>query len=144
MQDLVPVGQRMHRKGSTKECIKVLKGAVICNEIESLQHRVLSCESVRVSSSVIAVVLRKLIEREVNERLILSLSFRHRRRSTLQVSLWFVVKALHFIYKSSRVKKDEMITEILTENKSNIENNILIGSRQEMIRLNMILQAMLN
>ena len=46
---------------------------------------------------------------------ILTLSVRHRSKSKLQITLWFLVKSLHHIYRSSYARSEELFQEVLAE-----------------------------
>ena len=130
-QDMIEVGQRNHR-GGKKECKNVLNNGLVCNVMESLEHRVLECEVVRDISDSVRRITCLLTEREVSWKTLLSLSFSHRRKSTRQISVWFVVKAFHMVFRSSHAKREDIFREILTEINSLIKNKLTIGSIQEM------------
>ena len=113
----------------------------MCNELESLQHRLFNCQSIKSATYSVKSILELFLTREISENQMLTLSFTHRKASTRIVAVWFVIKALHFIFRSSHLKSEEILSEMLSEINHNFSINIVIGSRSEMVRLLDIIEA---
>ena len=139
IQDMLHVGQRMHGRIS-KNCKKVLENRIICNQEESLLHRLIMCRTVHGSANTLKYIIEEFIGRDVNWKEITTLSFTCRKQSTLKVSIWFIVKGLHMLFRCSHSTSDDLITEILSEIRVNLTNHFIVGSREEMMRLGTILE----
>ena len=113
----------------------------ICNELESLQHRLFNCQSIKPATYSVKSILELFVAREISENQMLTLSFTHRKKSTRFVAVWFVIKALHLIFRSSHLKSEEILSEMLSEISQNLS---IIGSRSEMGRLANIIGAKRN
>ena len=119
-QDLLDVGQRKHRKGAKKECPMVLEGGGICNELESLDHRLFLCNSVENIASIIKKVIFELIGSELDIKNILALNFKYRRKATLKITLWFIIKALFRVFNGNNRK--EVLAGIISDIQWCLEN----------------------
>ena len=138
-QDLVEVGQRMHRRGANKQCLRLLNDGSECRQLESLEHRIFFCSSVVECGWEVKNIISTFIDREVNETEMLCLSFKTRRRDFLQVALWVAVKGMYAIHMNSCPKKDELTEQILVDMNWNLQNHV-IGSRQAMMRMIVIIE----
>ena len=107
-------------------------------------HRLISCQSVWGSSEKITRIVKRMIGKDVDPIELITLSFTCPKQSTQKISIWFAVKALHMTFRTSHSNmKDlwsEILAEILDEIQVNLCNNLVIGSKNEMILLQNVLQ----
>ena len=140
-QDMLEVGARIHRKGAVKECKKVMGNGTECGEIETLRHKILSCPSVEdCSGKVIRILKTSLLDKDVNDEQIMCLSFKHRHKGRLQISLWFLIKCLHAIFNRDFKNYREIFRLIIDEIEWNLKMKIVVGSTSEMVRLKSVLE----
>ena len=130
-QDLVEVGARLHRKGANKQCSKVNDGR-ICNHIETLEHRLFLCDSMKLMSQATKGVIEWLIGKSVDRKEIVYLNLTHRKKTTLLLCLWFTIKAMVLIFDGKTRSKNLLLSEISKEICWNISQKVVIGSRMEM------------
>ena len=72
--------------------------------VESLEHRLFLCNSVRNIASMIKRVIFELIGSELDVKNILALNFKYRRKATVKITLWFIVKALFKVFNGDNIK----------------------------------------
>ena len=137
-QDMLDVGSRIHRKGAIKECKKELdRGGtgVACNQIETLKHRPLNCETVNGCYVGLKRKMAELLGRGIEDDEIICLCFNHRNKHRLQVVIWAVVKILYQLFIREKADLGSLWNFICDEIQWNITQNIIVGSKIEMIRL---------
>ena len=64
-QDMVEVGQRMHRKGAQKECQNLVENGEECKEIESVEHRLFLCDAVGECGDAVIHILGSFLHQNV-------------------------------------------------------------------------------
>ena len=131
-QDMLGVGARQHRKGAHRECTRLTGKRIECNTLETLEHRLFLCESVKSSTKGVLQILGGLMGRDVDIKEVLCLNLTHRRKSTLILSIWFTVKSMIRIFNANCLTKQLLFKEIADEIKWHLDQNSSIGSVVDM------------
>ena len=95
-QDMLPIGERLHRPGAEKRCLSVMENDKVCTQINNRQHVLLSCPSL--GENLVKVILSDFLDRSISDQEILHFSFNHRSKKRLNIAVWFAVKMLCWIY----------------------------------------------
>ena len=124
-----------------KKMIKLLLNGMVCNVLETLDHCIFRCERIQDCGSELLVILSNLLDRPVTEKEILCLCFNSRKNSTLKVSLWFAVKATFEIFENKILDRKILWKKIIEDIGWLIDMQVLIGSTNDLRRLENILQS---
>ena len=92
-QDMLPIGNRIHRNNVEKRCLNKLEMGQ-CIEIPDIAHKMYNCPAVQFASRATRLILEEFMEKKIEERELLTLSFRHRDTKRNQVGLWFAINAM--------------------------------------------------
>ena len=140
-QDMLEVGDRLHRKGSNKVCSWIQRNGVECKSLETVEHRLFLCERVRAYSNALIEVVKRMIGHDIDRKEILFLNFNVRNRGVLNVCIWFVVKAFHLVFKG---KVDQLMIwkDISKEIVWSIENSDIMLDFGNMDRIKGIIDDM--
>ena len=127
-------------KGANKDYGQLIDGCV-CGQLETLQHRLLLCPSLTSIYTGLKDISMKMIEQNLSDDRIRCLSFNHRNKHRLQVTLWFVIKVLFEIYTGEELGRIRTWQGILKEIEWGVRNGgVIIGSLVEMHRLEVLLK----
>jgi hypothetical protein len=91
-QDMLPVGNRIHRNNAERRCLTTLIDGSICQEIQDLKHCFQLCPMVVEIYNAIIVILNSFLGRNVEYRHLISYSVNHRSKQKLRCALWFAIK----------------------------------------------------
>ena len=133
-QDMLEVGSRLHRKGANKNCRKIING-MECGNLETVNHRLVQCSGVSHLSEGILDIVEKMLDRKITVLKLCHLSFNHRNKARLQVTIWFVIKALYEAYSQEEIKRIRTWQMIVREIQWSISTGLVIGSFTEMQKL---------
>ena len=142
-QDLLPLGDRLHRRNADKRCMLEVTPNIICEEIETREHAFIKCEAVSETINLVKTVIMTYLERNVTVEECLFLAFNHRDFKKRQVASWFAVNALYAVYLNRSINGNQLLLKSIKELDWNLELNRKIGSRFEMINLKRILDSKL-
>ena len=143
-QDMLPVGTRIHRANAERRCLEKLEGRPDCTELQDREHFFRSCESKGQIYRILEVVLEKFLDKQVEFREMVHLSFTHRQRKKLRVAIWFVVKWLFKMWVDKNCNKSQLLMDMIKEVDWNFKMRKLAGSHGELIELNGVLNEVLN
>ena len=108
-KDMLPIDNRIHRKNVEKWCLNKLDMGH-CTEIPDIAHKMYNCPAVQYASRATRLILEEFMEKKIEEREILTLSFRHRHTKRNQVGLCFAIRAMYDIYNGSGFNKSQMLS----------------------------------
>ena len=134
-QDMLPIGNRLHRPGAEKRCLSLLGNNTICICLNDRKHAFLSCLRSPVVERSVMNILSDFLERPVSEEEILHFSFNHRNKKRLKLALWFAVKMLFLIHSRKCLNKMQLLAEIQKEIQWNLKMMRKFGSHSEVIAL---------
>ena len=134
-QDMLPIGERLHRQGAEKRCLLVMENDRVCTQISNRQHVLLSCPSL--GENLVKVILSDFLDRSISDQEILHFSFNHRSKKRLNIAVWFAVKMLFWIYCKKCFNKMQLLDEMLKEIQWNLKMTNGLGSLSEVVSLKM-------
>ena len=141
-QDMLPIGDRLHRPGAEKRCQLVMENDRVCTQISNRQHVLLSCPSL--GKNLIKVILADFLDRSISDQEILHFSFNHRSKKRLRIAVWFAVKMLYWIYCKKCFNKIQLLNEMLKEIQWNLKMTNGLGSLSEVVSLKMCISRKRN
>ena len=106
-----------------------------CGEPDSLNHRILHCKNIEESVREIKRILGLLLGRDIEEKQITCMSFKHRDRRRLQILLWLVVRTFFELFYVDKISPSELKDVIIKDLRYNLKMKIVVGSIPEMIYL---------
>ena len=62
-QDMLPIGSRIHRNNAERRCLIVLENGQSCQDVQTIEHLFLSCESVGNVYDNLSLILNVYLER---------------------------------------------------------------------------------
>ena len=133
-QDMLPIGKRIHRINVEKRCLNKIREG-LCEEVPDIMHKLYNCQSVVFSARATKLVLEEFMDKKIEDRELLTLSFRHRTNEINQVAVWFAIRALFEIFNGLGFNKAQMFTKLYKELDWNIGMGKKIGSFPEMARM---------
>ena len=136
-QDMLPIGDRLHRPGAEKRCLSVLENDNYCSQISTRQHMFLSCPSPPVGDNLVKNILSDFLNRNITDQEILYFSFNHRSKKRLIIAIWFAVKMLFWIYSKKCLNKMQLLDEMLKEIQWNLKMTNSLGCHSEVASLKM-------
>ena len=136
-QDMLPVGDRLHRQGSEKRCLSVMENNRVCTQINDRQHLLLSCPCPPVGENLVKQILTDFLDRTILDYEILHFSFNHRCKKRLSVAVWAAVKLLFWIYCKKCFNKIQLLDEMLKEIEWNLKMTNGLGSLSQVVALKM-------
>ena len=134
-QDMLPVGNRIHRNNAERRCLTTLIDGSICQEIQDLKHCFQLCPMVVEIYDAIIVILNSFLGRNVEYRHLISYSFNHRSKQKLRCALWFAIKMMYSVYLRNSLNKEQLLKDMIKELDWNLKLNRKIGSAGEMLKL---------
>ena len=141
-QDMLPIGDRLHRQGAEKRCLSAMENDRVCTQISNRQHVLLSCPSL--GENLIKVILADFLDRSISDQEILHFSFNHRSKKRLRIAVWFAVKMLYWIYCKKCFNKIQLLNEMLKEIQWNLKMTNGLGSLSEVVSLKMCISRKRN
>ena len=130
-QDMLLIGRRIHRANVDKECKNDVGGAP-CVAIPDVMHTFVQCNGIIDQYNDIKNILQQILDCDVQDREVITLSFTHRNTKRRKIAVWFIVKALNGIYQKKG--NEDIFREIVKELEWFLQVQIKVGSCQEMIR----------
>ena len=94
---MLPVGNRIHRHGAEKRCLKKQTDAWVCMEVQSLSHALLKCPCTQDGSAYLRNILELFLGISITDTELLHFSFNHRNKKRLKCALWLAVKMFYLI-----------------------------------------------
>ena len=94
VQDMLPVGARIHRANAERRCLEKLSESTKCLEVQDREHYFRLCPVRNECFSMIEMVLSSLLSKNAEYNDIVHMAFNHRNKKILQVAVWFAVKSL--------------------------------------------------
>ena len=134
-QDMLPVGNRIHRNNAERRCLTTLIDGSICQEIQDLKHCFQLCPMVLEIYDAILVILNSFLGRNVGYSHLITYSFNHRSKQKLRCALWFAIKMMYFVYLRNSLNKEQLLKDLIKELDWNLRLNRKIGSAGEMVKL---------
>ena len=128
-QDMLPVGNRIHRKNAERRCLTELENNQICIEVQTLQHCFASCPMVQNVYEALRFVLTDFLERSVSFDEIIHFSFNQRNKKK------FAVKVMFKIFHDKSLNKTQILRSIIKEIEWNLHMNIKLGSSGHALKL---------
>ena len=139
-QDMVEVGNRIHRKNANRNCQRVRASGDKCNEIEDIYHCVSECEVVMDCFKELKDILQILLERDITDKEIINYGYNHRNKKLLRVALWLTTKALYRIYLERNLNKKQVWIDLVKEIEWNLEMQMKVGTVDTMERLRRVIR----
>ena len=118
-----------------RDCQRSTGNGRYCGLFETLEHRLVLCPVVQTCSEAVLRVVEWIVGRDVDRKELLYLNISIRWKSTLTLGLWFLVKLLFCMFNGRMVDIRSVFGVIVSEIDWNLENDIVIGSREEMRNL---------
>jgi len=120
VQDMVPVGARLHRAPQNKLCKINIRNTtsnqiVACGKLETLSHALGECPSSNSKFELVKKILIIFLGANVTTDQIIFLSLNHRNKKKLKIAIWLVVKAMYFIYTKRTADSSELVNFIRQE-----------------------------
>ena len=140
-QDMLPVGNRIHRRNAERRCLAILDNNQVCLEVETLEHRLVKCNNISPVYNILERILETYLDRVVSSKEIINLAFNHRNKKRLVCALWLSVKILYILFLDKSNNKAQIFTELIKEIDWNLSLNRKIGSQFEMRSLKNIIKA---
>ena len=134
-QDMLPIGSRIHRNNAERRCLFVLENGQSCQDVQTIEHLFLSCESVGNVYDNLSLILNVYLERAVQYTDIVHFSFNHRNKKKLNCALWFAVKVMFKVFHNKSRNRAQILREIVKEIDWNIRMNRKLGSLGEILFL---------
>ena len=106
-QDMLEVGNRIHRKNAKRGCQREMGNSERCEEIEDIYHCLSQCEIVEECFEELKQVIQVLLERDVTNKEILCYGYNHRNKKRLRLVTWAATKVLFRIYMEKNSIKDK-------------------------------------
>ena len=135
VQDMLPVGSRIHRLNAEKRCLVTLSNGNLCQDIQTIEHAFVECPLVKESYDIIIAILTSYLQRPVTCSNLVHFSFNHRRKSRLKCALWFSIKALFSIFYGKCFNKSQLLNDIIKEVDWNLRLNRYVGSLADILDL---------
>ena len=129
-QDMLSVGNRIHRNNAERRCLTTLIDGSICQEIQDLKHCFQLCPMVLEIYDAILVILNSFLGRNVGYS-----HLNHRSKQKLKCALWFAIKMMYFVYLRNSLNKEQLLKDLIKELDWNLRLNRKIGSAGEMVKL---------
>ena len=140
---MLQVGSRIHRNNAERRCLRVLDSDVICQDIQTLEHLFLTCESVREVYNVMSLILNVFLERPIHFKDVIHFSFNHRNKKKLNCGLWFAVKVMFKVFQNKSRNKAQILREVMKEIDWNIRMNRKLGSQGDILFLKELIETMI-
>ena len=121
IQDMLPIGRRIHRKNAEKRCLIELYDGSKCLVIPDLKHSLIQCEGVKNSFEEVKRIIELFLEKKIDSSQLIFLAFNHRNKRKLKLACWFVVKCLYLMHNEKLFNKTQLLAEIRRSLKWNIE-----------------------
>ena len=138
-QDMLPIGRRIHRGNIEKKCLRKLDNDSLCQYISDLDHLFVSCPAVTVVFGKVKEIVCNFLQRNISDQDLFLLSFNHRNKKKLKLSVWFVIKCLYSIYVNKAFNNNILLAEMRKALNWNLELLRKIGSIDDMkILLNLL------
>ena len=134
LQDMIPVGARIHRNNAEKRCLTDLNGGV-CQVEQTLVHCLQLCPGIQEVHNSLIEILSRFLDREVNSQQLITLSFNQRSKKRLKCALWFAVKVMFLIFQEKILNKSQMLMRAIKEIDWNLKFCRNVGSNADMILL---------
>ena len=120
VQDMVPVGARLHWAQQNKLCKTNIRNTtsnqiVACGKLETLSHALCECPSSNSKFELVKKILIMFLGANVTTDQIIFLSLNHRNKKKLKIAIWLVVKTMYFIYTKRTADSSELINFIRQE-----------------------------
>ena len=84
-------------------------------------------------------IIREYLDRVVEPKDILYLSFNHRNKHRLRGAVWFAVKLMYLVYQNRMRNKSQLLRDIVKEIDWNLDLNRKIGSKKDLLHLKQII-----
>ena len=140
-QDMLPVGNRIHRRNAERKCLGVLDNGNICQEIQTLEHAFKSCRGVCGVYEFILQTLNTFLGQNISYDVLIHFGFNHRSKIKLKCALWFATKMLYNIFHRKLFNKIQCLRECLKTLDWNLRMQRKIGSVSVMMELRGILRS---
>ena len=139
-QDMLEVGNRIHRKNAKRGCQREMGNSERCEEIEDIYHCLSQCEIVEECFEELKQVIQVLLERDVTNKEILCYGYNHRNKKRLRLVTWAATKVLFRIYMEKNFNKRQIWIELVKEIEWNLNREYKMGGTIELIKLRSIVQ----
>ena len=97
-QDMLEVGNRIHRKNARRTCQREIYNGDRCEEIEDIYHCLSECEAVEECFEELKQITQVLLEKDVTNKELICFGFNHRNKKRLSMVTWVATKVLFRIY----------------------------------------------
>ena len=120
VQDMVPVGARLHRAQQNKLCkmdiINTNSNQIVtCGKLETLRHALCECPSSNNKFELVKKILITFFGANVTTDQIIFLSLNHRNKKKMKIAIWLIVKTMYFIYTKRTADSSELVNFIRQE-----------------------------
>ena len=139
-QDMLEVGNRIHRKNAKRGCQREMGNGERCEEIEDIYHCLSQCEIVEECFEELKQVIQVLLERDVTNKEILCYGYNHRNKKRLRLVTWAATKVLFRIYMEKNFNKRQIWIELVKEMEWNLNREYKMRGKIEWIKLRSIVQ----
>ena len=138
IQDMIPVGARIHRNNAEKRCLAALNDGV-CQAEQTLVHCLQLCPGIQEIHNSMINILSIFLDREVTSQQLITLSFNQRSKKKLKCALWFAVKVMFLIFQEKIMNKAQMLMRAIKEIDWNLKLCRNVGSHADMISLRVVI-----
>ena len=138
IQDMIPVGARIHRNNAEKRCLAALNDGV-CQVEQTLVHCLQLCPGIQEIHNSMINILSIFLDREVTSQQLITLSFNQRSKKKLKCALWFAVKVMFLIFLEKIMNKAQMLMRAIKEIDWNLKLCRNVGSHADMLSLRVVI-----
>ena len=132
VQDMLPIGKRIHRDKAEKRCLRKLNDISFCEVIPDLRHFFVECPVVEQAFLKLQEIVCNFLQRDILDKNLISLDFNHRNKKKVKIMVWLVTKWLYNIYMNKIFNKTNLLAEMRKQLNWNIQQLRKIGALDEM------------
>ena len=134
-QDMLEVGNRIHRKNARRTCQREIYNGDRCEEIEDIYHCLSECEAVEECFEELKQITQVLLEKDVTNKELICFGFNHRKKKRLSMVTWVATKVLFRIYMERTFNKKQIWLEIVKEIEWNLSRQYKTRAVIELTKL---------
>ena len=138
-QDMLPVGNRIHRKNVERRCMTEIGNNLACLEVQNLEHLFIQCQGIVNANKAIVNVIEHYIGQKVGKNDLIYYSLNHRNKKKLVLAIWFSVKVMYRIFQDKCRNKAQLLIFAIKEINWNLKRQKYLGSLCEMLSLKSVI-----
>ena len=113
--DLLHVGARNHFRGADKECRREESEGFKCTAVETRVHFFKNCIRSNDLYCVVIMVLEAILQEQINEESIFTMTFRCSNQELNRVTVWFLVQVFDSMYNGGHIEPVPILESIVKE-----------------------------